>query len=135
MVNLRAIANSVTQSINPNVLCERWRSIGAVTADTGKREPVWSKAPLIVQVQAHTDKELRQLDLLNIGGVSRKVFCNAQVASLVRVAQKGGDLLVFPAGVLPEGTTWLCTVVHERWPAWTTFAITLQNDNYEAFKC
>lgn len=134
-MNLRAIANAATSTINPNLVCERWRSIGYDTADSGKRTPKWDKAPVMVQVQAASDKDLKQADSLNIGGVHRKVFANAQVASLVRIASKGGDLLVFPAGVLPEGTTWLCTVVLERWPDWCTFTITLQNDNYEAFKC
>lgn len=135
MVNLRAIANSVTQAINPNVVCERWRSDGYTVDENFKQVPEYKKAPLSVQVQAMSDKELRQMDALNIGGVHRKVFTNAQAASLVRAAEKGGDLLVFPAGVLPEGTTWLVTNVMERWPDWCTFAITLQNDNLEAFKC
>jgi hypothetical protein len=135
MVNLRAIANGVTRAINPNVVCERWRNTGYTTADSGKRTPDWSKAPINVQVQALTYDDLKQLDGLNIQGVRRKIFTNTQVASVIRAAEKGGDLLVFPAGVLPEGTTWLCVQVLERWPDWCTFVITLQDDNYEAFRC
>lgn len=135
MVNLRIVANSVTRAINPNVVCEHWRSTGSTTLASGKREPSYAKSPIAVQVQAMDDEDLKQLDALNIQGVHRKVFANKQVAAAIRVAQKGGDLLVFPAGVLPEGTTWLCTHMLERWPGWDMFAITLQNDNLEAFKC
>lgn len=135
MVNLRVYANQVTRAINPNVVCEHWRSTGSTTLASGKREPSYAKAPIAVQVQAMDDEDLKQLDALNIQGVHRKVYANKQVAAAIRVAQKGGDLLVFPAGVLPEGTTWLCNHVLERWPNWDAFAITLQNDNLEAFKC
>lgn len=135
MVNLRGVANSVTRAINPNVVCERWRSSGSTTTESFKREPTYTKAPCIVQIQAMDDKDLAQLDSLNISGTHRKVYTNTQVAAIIRAAEKGGDLLVFPAGVLPEGTTWLVTHLLERWPDWCTFSITLQNDNLEAFKC
>jgi len=135
MVNLRRVANSVTTAINPNVVCEHWRSTGSATTDSFKREPTYAKAPIAVQVQAMDDEDLKQMDSLNIQGVHRKIFANRQVAAAIRVAEKGGDLLVFEAGVLPEGTTWLVTHMLERWPNWDTFAITLQNDNFEAFKC
>lgn len=135
MVNLRGVANSVTRAINPNTVCERWRSAGSTTTESFKREPVWTKSPCMVQVQAMDDKDLAQLDNLNISGTHRKIYTNTQVAAIIRPAEKGGDLLVFPAGVLPEGTTWLVVHLLERWPNWCAFAITLQNDNHEAFKC
>lgn len=135
MVNLRSVANAVTRAINPNVVCEHWRSTGSTTLASGKREPTFAKSPIAVQVQAMDDEDLKQLDNLNIQGVHRKVYANKQIAAVIRVKEKGGDLLVFPAGVLIEGTTWLCTHVLERWPQWDVIAITLQTDNYEAFKC
>lgn len=128
MVNLRNIANQVTRAINPNVTCERWRSTGYTTADTGKRTPTYDKTAIVIQLQAMADEDLKQLESLNIQGVHRKVYCNPQVLAMVRVAEKGGDLLVFAPGKLPEGNTWLCTHVLERWPDWCTFSITLQNE-------
>lgn len=129
MVNLRAIANAATQAINPNIFAQRWRNTGSTTAPSGKQTPSYSKSTVTIQLQAMDDEDLKQMDSLNIQGVHRKVYCNPQVFAAIRVAQVGGDLLVFSPGQLPEGTTWLCTHVLERWPNWCTFAITLQNDN------
>lgn len=132
MVNLRAIANSVTQAINPNVYAQLWANSSISTSASFKQTPNYTKSTLKIQLQAMDDEDLKQMDNLNIQGVHRKVYCNPQVLATIRVAQKGGDLLVFSAGmqgVPPEGTTWMCTHVLERWPNWCTFAITLQNDN------
>lgn len=132
-INVRGIANSMTQSVNPNVDCERWQSTGSTTAVTGKRTPTYAKARITVQAQALSYSDLQQLDGLNIQGVRRAVYCSAQVMSVVRVQQVGGDLLVFPSGVFPEGTTWLAVHVLERWPTWCKVALTLQTDQLVAF--
>jgi len=114
---------------------ELWKSVGYDTAPDGKRSPKYRKLPIVVQVQALTAGDLQQLDGLNIEGVKRKVYANAQVAAVIRVRAKGGDLIVFPKGVLPEGTTWLAAHILERYPEWCSFAITLQTDELEAFAC
>lgn len=129
MVNLRVVANSVTRVINPNIFAQRWTSTGSTTLASGKRSPTYSKSTIVIQMQAMADEDLKQMDSLDIQGVHRKVYTNPQILATIRVAKVGGDLLVFSPGQLPEGTTWLCTHVLERWPDWCTFAITLQNDN------
>lgn len=128
-INLRGIANSVTQVLNPNVFAQLWSSTGATTSESFKRTPNYSKSTIVIQLQAMDDEDLKQMDSLNIQGVHRKVYCTPQVLAAIRVDRKGGDLLVFNIGICPEGTTWLCTHVLERWSNWCTFAITLQNDN------
>ena len=130
-MDLRSIANSLTQVVNNNVFAQLWASTGNSTASTGKRTPIYTKSTIIVQVQALSYSDLQKLDNLNIQGVRRKIYVSSQVFSLVRVAQKGGDLLVFAANTpgVPEGSTWLCVHVLEAWTDWCTFAITLQNDN------
>jgi hypothetical protein len=133
MVNLRAAANLVTRGINPNVRCELWHSTGSTTAASGKRAPTYSKLPIYVQAQALSYSDLQQLDGLNIQGVRRAIYANSQVMSIVRVQQQGGDLLVFPSGTFPEGTTWLAAHVLERWLQWCKVAITLQVDQLTPF--
>lgn len=135
VINVRAIANSAIQVVNPDVAAELWKNMSYETASTGKRTPVYRKLPITVQVQALGYSDLQQLDGLNIQGVRRKIYVRNQVASVIRVRQKGGDLVVFPKGVLPEGTTWLAAHVLERWTKWCTVAITLQDDELEAFAC
>lgn len=134
-LNVRAAANFAIQAINPDVVAELWKNMDAVTAPTGKRTPVYRKLPIDVQVQALSFSDLQQLDGLNIQGVRRAIYVRTQVASVIRVAHKGGDLVVFPRGTIPEGTTWLAVHVLERWPTWCKVAITLQIDDLEAFAC
>lgn len=129
MVNLRGVANSITRAINPNVYAQLWKSTGDTTNAAGKRTPIYAKSTIVIQLQAMDAEDLKQMDGLNIQGIHRKVYCNPQVFAIVRVAAKGGDLLVFPSGRVPEGTTWLATHVLEPWSPWCAFAITLQNDN------
>lgn len=133
MVNLRAIANQATRSINPNVTAELWHSTGYTQAASGKQTPTYSKSTIVVQAQALSYSDLQQLDGLNIQGVRRAIYANAQVMSVVRVQQQGGDLIVFPAGTFPEGTTWLAAHVLERWQTWCKIALTLQVDQLTAF--
>lgn len=133
MINLRAIANQATRAINPNVAAELWHSTGATTAASGKQTPTYSKSRIEVQAQALSYSDLQQLDSLNIQGVRRAIYANAQIMSVVRVQQQGGDLIVFPAGTFPEGTTWLAAHVLERWPTWCKVAITLQVDQLTPF--
>lgn len=121
------------QTVNPDVLAELWHSTGATTAASGKRMPTYSKTPIVVQAQALSYSDLQQLDGLNIQGVRRAIYCNAQVMSIVRVQREGGDLVVFPEGTFPEGTTWLAVHTLERWPTWCKLAVTLQNDELVAF--
>lgn len=132
-LNIRGVANAAIQAINPDVACELWHSTGATTAASGKRTPVYAKSPISVQEQALEFSDLQQLDSLNIQGVRRAVYVSEQVMSVVRVHRQGGDLLVFPSGTLPEGTTWLAVHVLERWPAWCKVVITLQDDELTPF--
>lgn len=127
-MNLRGIANSVTRAVNPNVQGTVKRSDGYDTKANGVRVPKYTDQPVTVQAQALSYGDLRQLEGLNIQGVKRAIYVNGAVAGLIRVGQKGGDIIVFPAGTFYEGTTWLCVHVLEQWPDWCKFAITLQDE-------
>lgn len=133
MVNLRVAANALTRGINPNVAAELWHSTGSTKSASSKRTPVYDKSPIVVQAQALSYSDLAQLDGLNIQGVRRAIYANAQVMAIVRVQLQGGDLIVFPAGTFPEGTTWLAAHTLERWPTWCKIAITLQDDQLTPF--
>jgi hypothetical protein len=127
MINLRAVANSVTTSINPNVTATLSQSAGSVTRDDGSRVPKYTKTDIVLQVQALSFGDLRQAEGVNLQGTRRKIYVNGVVSGIIRPAQKGGDLITFPPGLLPEGDTWLVAMVSEQWPTWASFIITLQN--------
>lgn len=127
-MNLRGLVNTYTRGINPNTRATRKRSNGYNTDAAGKRTPIYDDCPVTLQVQALSFGDLQQLDGLNIQGTRRAIYTNGVLSGVIRVAQKGGDLIVFPAGVMPEGNTWLCVHVLEQWGPWCKVAITLQND-------
>lgn len=127
MVNLRGIANSVTRAINPNVTAMLYRSTGSTKNADYSRTPNYSAQPIVLQVQALSFGDLRQVEGVNLQGTRRSIFVNGAVAGIIRPAQKGGDIVVFPPTLLPEGPVWLVAMVLEQWPDWAKFVITLQN--------
>jgi hypothetical protein len=74
------------------------------------------------QVQQLTTRDLMHLDALNIQNSTRKMYLNGHVDAIVRMSDKGGDLIS-----IANGTVWLTTAVLERWPDWCAVAMTLQN--------
>ncbi len=122
-MNLRQIANGVTQAVNPNI-------IGAVQVSTGATQnPDYTRTPTFqvfsnvsMQVQAMSAGNLRQVEKLNLQGVVRAVYLNGVIEGLDRPAGKGGDLLLF------NGETWLVVAVLEPWSTsgWVKVAVTLQ---------
>lgn len=126
-MNLHAIVSGAIGAINPFVAATVRRSTGYTTDPDGSRVPTYSTFPISVQVQALTYTDITLLDSLNIQGVRRAIYLSGEVEGIVRVDREGGDLIVFPAGTLPEGNTWLAAVVLEAWPDWRKIAITLQN--------
>lgn len=130
-MNLRAIANRATQRINPNVSATIMRSDGYTTDDDGKRVPKFTPLPLQVQVQPASTGDIQKLEALNIQGVHRVIYISAEVEAMIRVDKKGGDQIIFEAGIMPEDdqkTRWIISVVLEVWGHdWRKCAITLQN--------
>lgn len=130
MINLRATANSVTRTLNQNVLATRRRSTGYTVQPGGARVPSYDDAPVTLQVQALAYGDIAKIDGLNIQGYRRKIYTDGVLSGLIRVQRTGGDFIVFDpalAGSPPEGTTWLCVHVLEQWAPWCTVVITLQD--------
>lgn len=132
-MNLRGIANRITQRVNPNVPALLRRSNGYTTDATGARTPLYlADEPVMAQVQALTQSELAHLDALNISNGQASIFVNAQLSSVDRSSQSGGDLIVFghelavPEGL--RGQSWLVVALLEGWPSsgWSKAAITSQ---------
>ena len=130
-MNLRAIANRATQGVNPNVSAVIKRSLAPTTSPSGKRTPTYEDLPVKVQVQPASTGDIQKLEALNIQGVHRVIYISAEVEAMIRVDKKGGDQIVFEAGVMPEddqGTRWIISAVLEVWGhEWRKCAITLQN--------
>lgn len=126
-MNLHGIVSAAIGSVNPFVPATVQISAGYNISPDGSRTPIYNPITIDVQVQALQYNDLVHLDGLNIQGTRRAIYTNGFVAGIIRVDSKGGDLITFPPGTLPEGNTWLCAFVLEQWKDWCKIAVTLQN--------
>lgn len=121
-MNLHGIASSAIGTVNPHIRAEMLRSTGYATQADGSRTPTYETTRVMVQIQALSTDELKQVEGLNIQGVKNGVYLNGNWNGAVRVGRQGGDLLKF------NGQTWLAVTVLENWPDWTKLAVVLQNE-------
>lgn len=95
----------------------RDQTVGSVALSTSVR--------ILAQVQPLTNRDLLQLEGLNLGGDKKAVYVTGDVEGVIRVRLKGGDLVD-----LPDGSVWLVNQTLESFDTtagWTKFAITLQD--------
>lgn len=131
-MNLHGAVRGQIPAVTPDIAAT-WRvSAGYTTAADGTRTPVFTNTAVQLQVQALTGKDIRQLDQLNIQGVSRSAYMFGNPQGVVRVDVKGGDLLLFPAVMGGAVQTWLVAAVLETWTpdaaGWGKVALSLQVD-------
>lgn len=136
-LNLRAIANSAIQGVNPDVIVTIMRSTGYTTDGSGKRTPTFEPMSARAQVQPTSYNDRNMLDGLNIQGVSRIVYLEAAVTGVIRIDKKGGDQIIFPANLMPEDApdpvtgapkVWQVTTILEAYASgWRKCACTMQN--------
>ncbi len=125
MINLRGIANSVTQAVNPNELVTVLLSTGYTIGQGAKQVPTYAAGfDGYAQVQALDGEDLKQIENLNIQGVIRAIYLYGELAGVVRPDQKGGDLIRRTGQFASD---WLVVKVLEQWPTWAKAAIVLQS--------
>lgn len=127
--NLRATANSVTRIINPNFPATLAISTGNVVGPDFVQIPTYDQINIFAQVQPLSSKDLRQLDSLNIQGAEKAIYLNGVALGVNRIKQRGGDLVIFAPGTLPEGDNWLVLASLEQWGGgvWAKVAVVLQD--------
>jgi hypothetical protein len=131
-MNLHAIVSAAIGTVNPFVPATVQVSSGYTINPDFSRTPIYTTLAISAQIQALTYQDLTHLDGLNIQGVRRAIYTNGSIMGLVRIDQKGGDVITFAPGLLPEGNAWLCAHVLEQWSdgvngaSWCKIAITLQ---------
>lgn len=123
MVNLRAIANRMTSTVNPNLIVQWRRYAGYTTGPSGKVTVTYDPAaPVVMQVQALTKKEIEHLDAMNLSPCDRAAYVNGQMQAYDRLEQTGGDFLFF------ENAWWKIMAILEGWTTagWCKVALTKQ---------
>jgi hypothetical protein len=130
-MNLHALVAPLIGAVNPNIVdavCSQ--STGYTTSPSGKRVPTYNNFAFDCQAQSLTFQDLAHLDGQNIQGVRRAIYLSGAIFAIVRVAQKGGDIITFRDGTFPEGNVWLAAYVLEAWSqsGWVKVCLTLQVD-------
>ena len=127
-MDLRSLANSVSNTVNANMIVSVRRSTGFTVGTGAKQIPTYAAGvdgP--AQIQALDSVELKQLDNLNIQGVIKGIYLRGALAGVVRPNQQGGDLVTIASPApTPYIGTWLIVKVLEQWPDWVKAAIVLQ---------
>ncbi len=122
-MNLHSIVSGAISAVLPPTNLTIQVSTGYTTNADGSRSPSYAPAQIKSGfMQALQYNDIVQLDALNIQGERRKIYINGQVDGLVRVENKGGDLITDP-----NGNVWLVVLVTEYWPDWCSVAVTLQD--------
>ena len=125
-MNLRELANAITQNVNANQTINWVQNTGYTTNAAGKRTPTTTTVSASAQIQGLSGSDLRHMESMNMQGVMRKVYLYGNPQGVVRVDSKGGDQLQFPE--IPGGVNrnWLVSQVLETWPNWACVIVTLQ---------
>lgn len=128
-MNLHGIAGPYIAAVNPMLPGVVQISSGYTTNPDGVRVPQYRQPPsnVIAQVQALTAENLRFLEGLGVQGSTVSIYLNGELDGIVRVQNKGGDLVTIPQG--RAAGVYLVTAVLEQWPDWVKVAATLQNDS------
>ena len=120
-MNLRSIANSVTQTINPNTTVTVRTSSGyTINPATLEQVPAYTDTTGQANIQALDGKDLKQVENMNIQGRIFSAYLYGELAGVIRPDSKGGDLVIF------DSQEWLVVKVLETWKDWCKVAIVYQ---------
>lgn len=124
-MNLHGIVAGAVSAVNPMVVVTVQVSAGSVPspAGDGTRVPVYLRAQRVrAQIQPMSWGDLRQVEGLNLQGSKQSIYLYGKVDGLIRVDNKGGDLITDS-----DGHVWLVVQPLEQWPDWCKVAVTLQD--------
>lgn len=117
-MNLRAIANSKIQSINPNIHAVLLVNDGHTIDETGRRIPKYVQDNVTIQAQSLSAQERQEFNTLLQQGQMLNVYITGQLHVLRRLQGKGAEKLVFAAYGETKPTEWLVKSLNESWPDW-----------------
>ncbi len=126
-MNLHQIARGAITRVNDDIAATYLKAKGSNTLASGKRVPTYdAPLPVRIQVQPVTGSDIERLNNLGIQGILRKVYDYGNQCGIVRVDEKGGDLLQFPQVPGADVNDWKVVSVAETWPDWSAVIVALQ---------
>ena len=120
-MNLHGIVQGAVGAINPPTLVTIQTNTGSTMGAGGVRTPNFTTTTAWMDVQDLTSDDLKHINGLNSASLTKKVYANGQLSTVIRAAQTGGDLLTF------GGYTWKVTHVLEQFTDWCCVVVTMQS--------
>lgn len=120
-MNLHSLVSGAIGAVNPLIPCKIRQSTGYTTQTDGKRVPAYADpVDVMIQRQDLSNRDLRQIEGLNIQGITCAAYVQGNWYGINRTEGQGGDLFDF------NGQTWLVVAMLEAWPDWCKVALCLQ---------
>lgn len=116
-MNLREIANSAIQVINPDQSITWKRSTGWQIVNY-QQVPTYEEIECLGNVQALSDEQLRHANDMNLSGVMRSVYLSQNAMGVSFRQIRGGDILTFREFEDVEPTKWKVVHSAETWDNW-----------------
>lgn len=121
-MNVHGLVSGAIGVVNPFETVAVSISTGYRLEDDGSQTPTFDTESFSAQVQALTYRDLMQTASLNLQGTRRRLYFNGEVDAIVRLMNKGADLVT-----RSDGTEWKVVFQLEQWPDWCAVVITLQD--------
>ncbi len=123
-MNIRQIANSAIQRVNPDVQAILKKYAGNTIGPGRKPVPSYHPDQMVtVQLQPLSRGDIQHVDGLNIQGLAKVIYVNGSYFSVQRELEKGGDIFII------NGEQWLVVEPVELWDSWCRLIVVLQVSN------
>ena len=117
-MNLRAIANGLTSSVNPNMPAVLKVSDGYTVDDFGAQVPKYVERQIKIQTQSLSTADLERLNYVSQQGQFLYAYANGSISALRRSQGKGSEMMVFKPYGEDVDAEWLVKQVVESYPDW-----------------
>ena len=125
-MNLSAIANGMTSSVNPNMQAILKVNEGYEVDDYGDQIPKFIEHTITIQTQSMSTADLERLNYASQQGQFLYAYANGSISALRRSLGKGSEMMVFkPYGEDAEAE-WLVKQVVESYPDWVKVVLCRQ---------
>ena len=117
-MNLRAIANGMTSSVNPNMAAVLKVSDGYDVDDYGAQVPKYTEQHIMIQTQSMSTADLERLNYVSQQGQFLYAYANGSISALRRSLGKGSEMMVFKPYGEDVDAEWMVKQVVESYPDW-----------------
>ena len=117
-MNLSAIANGMTSSVNPNMQAILKVNEGYEVDDYGDQIPKFIEHTITIQTQSMSTADLERLNYISQQGQFLYAYANGSISALRRSQGKGSEMMVFKPYGEDVDAEWLVKQVVESYPDW-----------------